>query len=121
MEILKLIIKSVLLCLLINMANGGIIPDGIKFAGQIEIRNSCISFEQREILFEEILRYKNSRTRTDSIFLGDPIGNGGMFGSENLIVNYVDEDSAFNSILDYYCSFATYDGHLGTDIIIPTF
>jgi len=103
------------------MANGGIIPDGIKFAGQIEIRNSCISFEQREILFEEILRYKNSRTRTDSIFLGDPIGNGGMFGSENLIVNYVDEDSAFNSILDYYCSFATYDGHLGTDIIIPTF
>ena len=118
---MNLIIKSVLLCLLINMANGGIIPDGIKFAGQIEMRNSCISFEQREILFEQIRRYKNSRTRTDSIFLGDPIGNGGMFGAENLIVNYVDEDSAFNSVLDYHCSLITYDGHKGTDIIIPSF
>jgi len=118
---MKKYLLFIVLCLLVNMANGGIIPDGMKFAGQLEMRNSCISHEQREILFEQVRSYKNSRTTADSVFLEDPMGNGGMFGPQNLILNYVDEDSAFNSVLDYYCSFATYDGHKGTDIIIPTF
>ena len=118
---MKKYLLFIVLCLLVNMANGGIIPDGMKFAGQLEMRNSCISLEQREILFEQIRSYKNSRTTAESVFLEDPMGNGGMFGPQNLILNYVDEDSAFNSVLDYYCSFATYDGHKGTDIIIPTF
>jgi hypothetical protein len=113
--------KWLMLCLLVNMANGNTIPNGMSFTRQFEMQNNCISLEQREILFEQIRTYKNSRTMTDSVFLEDPMGNGGMFGSQNLILNYVDEDSAFNSVLDYYCSFATYDGHLGTDIIIPTF
>ena len=58
------------------MANGGIIPDGMKFAGKLEMRNSCISLEQREILFEQIRSYKNSRTTAESVFLEDPMGNG---------------------------------------------
>jgi len=110
-----------MLYLLISITNGNKLPNGMKFTAQIEIQNSCISLEQRKILFEQIQNSTNSRTTTDSFFLADPMGNGGMFGPENLILNYVDEDSAFNSILDYYCSFASYDGHMGTDIIIPTF
>ena len=113
--------KWLMLYLLVSIANGNKLPNGMKFTGKPEMRNSCISFEQREILFEQIQGTKNSRTTTDSVFLDDPMGNGGMFGPENLILNYVDEDSALNSILDYYCSFATYDGHKGTDIIIPPF
>ena len=93
--------KWLMLCLLVNMANGNTIPNGMSFTRQFEMRNNCISLEQREILFEQIRTYKNSRTMTDSVFLEDPMGNGGMFGSQNLILNYVDEDSAFNSVLDY--------------------
>jgi len=98
---MKKYLLFIVLCLLVNIANGGIIPDGMKFTGQLEMRNSCISHEQREILFEQIRSYKNSRTTEDSVFLEDPMGNGGMFGSQNMILNYVDEDSAFNSALDY--------------------
>jgi hypothetical protein len=109
------------LFLLVNIVTGSTIPIGMKFLEPSKVQNWCISFEQREILFEQIQSYKNRTMPTDSVFLGDPMGNGGMFGPQNLIVNYVDEDSTFNAILDYYCSFTTYDGHKGTDIIIPTF
>ena len=75
---MKKYLLYIVLSLLVNMANGGIIPVGMKFAGQLEMRNSCISLEQRETLFEQIRSYKNSRTTAESVFLEDPMGNGGM-------------------------------------------
>jgi len=39
----------------------------------------------------------------------------------NGISNYVDQDSASDSILDYNCGTRTYDGHTGTDIFLTPF
>ena len=55
---MKKYLLFIVLCLLVNMANGGIIPNGMKFAGQLEMRNSCISFEQREFRWvDELLNH----------------------------------------------------------------
>jgi murein DD-endopeptidase MepM/ murein hydrolase activator NlpD len=50
----------------------------------------------------------------------DPMGDGGINSFGKAVTNYVDL-GAGASILDWNCLANTYDGHLGTDIEIPSF
>ena len=83
-------------------------------------QSSCISAEERAFVNDnkiDILYRPGSR---DTVLFNDPMGNGGMFGDDQYISGYVDDDPSGN-IQDYMCWWVTYNGHWGTDICIPTF
>ena len=82
--------------------------------------SSCISAEERAFVNENKLDFVYRPGSRDTVLFDDPMGNGGMFGDDQYITNYVDEDPA-GSIQDYMCWWVTYNGHWGTDICIPTF
>jgi len=45
----------------------------------------------------------------------------GVPGRDYMIVNHVDHDTSAGSIIDYMCGMRTYDGHQGTDFVLPSF
>ena len=96
-----------------------IIHKGQLLPNEQNSESNCINPIQREQILESMDQYHNNHNQR-SLFL-DPMGNGGMFGENNMITYYVDENQNNNVILDYSCNFTTYDNHWGTDIIIPTF
>ena len=88
-------------------------------------RSDCVSPQQRQEMqnaFQEFLQtHPINSSRDDTTFFEDPQGNGGMFGEDHLIINYVDDNQSWNFWVDYTCFYTVYDNHWGTDIIIPTF
>ena len=89
-----------------------------------ENRSDCVSPQQRQEMqntFQEYLQtHPMNPSRDDTTFFEDPQGNGGMFGEDHLITNYVDDNQALYNWIDYTCNFTTYDSHWGTDILIHT-
>jgi murein DD-endopeptidase MepM/ murein hydrolase activator NlpD len=83
-------------------------------------QSSCISVEERTFINENKLDIVYRPTSRDTVLFDDPMGNGGFFGDDQYITNYVDEDPS-GYIQDYMCWWVTYNGHWGTDICIPTF
>jgi murein DD-endopeptidase MepM/ murein hydrolase activator NlpD len=83
-------------------------------------QSSCISMEERAFINENKLDIVYRPVSRDTVLFEDPMGNGGFFGDDQYITNYVDEDPS-GYIQDYMCWWVTYNGHWGTDICIPTF
>ena len=104
-------------------------PREINFGGgphQIEYPTGlkCISEEERSFVREHRIEVDHETVR-DTVLFQDPMGNGGMMNINDSvghqIWNYVDQNSSLGWILDYTCNYVTYDGHQGTDIVIPGF
>ena len=89
-------------------------------SGQQLNQSSCISAEERTFINENKLDIVYRPVSRDTVLFHDPMGNGGFFGDDQYITNYVDEDPS-GYIQDYMCWWVTYNGHWGTDICIPTF
>ena len=89
-------------------------------SGQQLNQSSCISAEERTFINENKLDIVYRPVSRDTVLFHDPMGNGGFFGDDQYITNYVDEDPS-GYIQDYRCWWVTYNGHWGTDICIPTF
>ncbi len=83
-------------------------------------QSSCINVEERAFINENKLDIIYRPSLRDTILFDDAMGNGGFFGDDQYITNYVDEDPS-GYIQDYKCLWVTYNGHWGTDICIPTF
>ena len=105
-------------------------PREINFGGgphQIESSAGlkCISEEERSFVREHRIEVDHDETMRDTVLFQDPMGNGGMMNINDSvghqIWNYVDQNSSLGWILDYTCNYVTYDGHQGTDIVIPGF
>ena len=104
-------------------------PREINFGGGPHQREhstglKCISEEERSFVREHRIE-TNHESMRDTVLFQDPMGNGGMMNLNDSvlhqILNFVDQNSAVGWILDYNCSFVTYDGHQGTDIVIGGF
>jgi len=116
--IIAIMLFSILSGQLNIQGNGGYLPTQ-------ENREDCITPQQRQDIQQAVQEYLQAHpmnsSRDDTVLFEDPQGNGGMFGEENLITNYVDENQSWNFWIDYMCNYTTYDNHWGTDIVIPTF
>ena len=104
-------------------------PREINFGGGPHQREystglKCISEEERTFVREHRIEIDHESMR-DTVLFQDPMGNGGMMNLNDSvrhhIWNFVDQNSAVGWILDYNCSFVTYDGHQGTDVAIGGF
>ncbi|SVE45053.1 uncharacterized protein METZ01_LOCUS497907, partial [marine metagenome] len=104
-------------------------PREINFGGGPHQREhstglKCISEEERSFVREHRIEIDHESMR-DTVLFQDPMGNGGMMNLNDSvrhhIWNFVDQNSAVGWILDYNCSFVTYDGHQGTDVVIGGF
>ena len=67
-------------------------------------QSSCISVEERAFINENKLDIVYRPSLRDTVLFDDPMGNGGFFGDDQYITNYVDEDPSIgkNSIFEQY-------------------
>ena len=82
-------------------------------------QSSCISTQERAFVNENKLDIIYRSGSRDTVLFDDPMGNGGMFGDDQYIAGYVDEDPS-GYIQDYMCWWVTYNGHWGTDCLLYT-
>ena len=95
-------------------------------AGQYNLsKNSkCLTDEDRILIWDEIkenltsLNNSNRKNKNQSISFEWPLKKDSALEFNNYfgISNFVDQDTATGSILDYNCLNRSYDGHKGTDI-----
>ena len=100
--------------------------------GSSNNKGQCLSDDQRLSIIidlKENQQYRTDKYRTDDnkeiahpLFIW-PVRKSSTVAYHEVwtISNYVDQDTASGSILDYYGGSRTYDGHRGTDIALTPF
>jgi|TARA_B110000444_G_scaffold40347_1_gene36149 hypothetical protein len=105
-------------------------PTNIEFGGgphRVDelLSFKCISDEERSAIKENRIVFDHHGTMRDTVLFQDPLGNGGMMNhndsAHHYINNFVDQNNSTGYVLDYNCTYVTYDGHQGTDIDIGGF
>ena len=92
---------------------------------KFDVTEQCLTYTERQFIFKEIeenIQLLNIDLKSDhrkkSLAFDWPLQKDTSLAFNNYfgISNYVDQDTAINSILDYNCLSRSYDGHKGTDI-----